>query len=403
MTHLQHTATPVCSHVMLLHPAWACQQALPLNPLTLDPLTHTLHPFADSEGWFHTGDVGEMSGGGVLRIVDRKKNIFKLSQGEYIAVEKLEQVFKKCALVEELWVYGNSLESLLVAVVVPKRKLLLEWAAGRGVTGGWRGGGGRSSVLQCGVVPVSGCCSGGAALCAAMGHCDGSWLLLLLVQPGGHACTACVHYMCTPGRLAVHSGSTQEAACDAATRECCTCCAAGAFEEVCTRPEARQYVQQQMSAVGKAAGLKGFEDVKAVHLEAEVGSRGVGRCRRTCAAWKVWQRHDTATCSITSAASGAIEQATLCDMQASHAPGCTAHAVMPYSLCLLHLCLTMTPLTHPCLLPPTHSLQPFSVENGLLTPSFKLKRAPLLEHYKKQVDGMYKDLKALERVKAGAR
>ncbi len=79
-----------------------------------------------------------MSGGGVLRIVDRKKNIFKLSQGEYIAVEKLEQVFKRCNLLEELWVYGNSLESLLVAVVVPARKHLMEWAEAQGVKGGWR-------------------------------------------------------------------------------------------------------------------------------------------------------------------------------------------------------------------------------------------------------------------------
>lgn len=134
----------------------------------------------------------------MLRMIDRKKNIFKLSQGEYIAVEKLEQVFKKCALVEELWVYGNSLESLLVAVVVPKSKQLLEWAAGSGVSGGWRGLG-RSSVLLCGVVPVLGCCSGSAALCAVMKHRGGSWLLLLLVQPEGHVCTACVYRMCTPG------------------------------------------------------------------------------------------------------------------------------------------------------------------------------------------------------------
>jgi hypothetical protein len=61
-------------------------------------------------------------------------------------VEKLEQVFKKCPLVEELWVYGNSLESTLVAVVVPAHKHLVDWAQQAGVQGGWwgwrRGGGG---------------------------------------------------------------------------------------------------------------------------------------------------------------------------------------------------------------------------------------------------------------------
>ena len=47
----------------------------------------------DQDGWFLTGDVGVILPNGSLKIVDRAKNIFKLSQGEYIAPEKLENIF----------------------------------------------------------------------------------------------------------------------------------------------------------------------------------------------------------------------------------------------------------------------------------------------------------------------
>ena len=71
----------------------------------------------DSEGWLHSGDIGMILPNGALKIVDRRKNIFKLSQGEYVAPDKLEQVFKTARGVGDIFVYGDSLKSKLIAFV----------------------------------------------------------------------------------------------------------------------------------------------------------------------------------------------------------------------------------------------------------------------------------------------
>jgi acyl-CoA synthetase (AMP-forming)/AMP-acid ligase II len=86
---------------------------------------------ADAEGWFRTGDVGEFLPNGALKVIDRKKNFFKLAHGEYVAAEKLENVFKKVSLIDQIWTYGDSEKSALVAVVVPDKGVLTAWATGQ--------------------------------------------------------------------------------------------------------------------------------------------------------------------------------------------------------------------------------------------------------------------------------
>ncbi|MQL69969.1 hypothetical protein Taro_002258 [Colocasia esculenta] len=127
------------------------------------------------DGWFHTGDIGEWQPNGAMKIIDRKKNIFKLSQGEYIAVEYIESAYSRCPLITSIWVYGNSFESFLVGVVVPERKPVEDWAAANDV--------------------------------------------------------------------------------------------AGNFESLCKNPKARAYILEELNKTARVGQLKGFEMLKAVHLE----------------------------------------------------------------------------------------------------------------------------------------
>jgi long-chain acyl-CoA synthetase len=83
----------------------------------------------DEEGWLRSGDIGLWTMQGQLQIVDRKKNIFKLSQGEYVAPEKIENVLVGSMLIGQCFVYGDSFQSALVAVVVPDEEPVIAWVA----------------------------------------------------------------------------------------------------------------------------------------------------------------------------------------------------------------------------------------------------------------------------------
>ncbi len=89
----------------------------------------------EPDGWFHTGDIGEIDGEGFLRITDRKKDMFKTSQGKYVAPSALEVRFKGlCPYVGELLVIGEA-KPYCVALVSLDSEAITDWAAKHGLAG----------------------------------------------------------------------------------------------------------------------------------------------------------------------------------------------------------------------------------------------------------------------------
>ncbi|KAH7971733.1 hypothetical protein HPB52_002390 [Rhipicephalus sanguineus] len=87
----------------------------------------TRESFREESGirWFYTGDVGEIFPDGTLKIIDRKKDLVKLQYGEYVSLGRVETILKTCPLVDNMFAYGSSLHTYLVAFVTPNYKQIL--------------------------------------------------------------------------------------------------------------------------------------------------------------------------------------------------------------------------------------------------------------------------------------
>jgi len=88
-----------------------------------------------TDGYFHTGDIGEVDADGFLRITDRKKEIFKTSGGKYVAPQLLENRFKQSRFIEQIMVVGEG-EKMPAALIQPNFEFLHEWAKRHKVTVG---------------------------------------------------------------------------------------------------------------------------------------------------------------------------------------------------------------------------------------------------------------------------
>ena len=78
------------------------------------------------DGWFHTGDIGEIHEGNYLKITDRKKEMFKTSGGKYIAPQPMENKFKESSLIEQILVVGEN-KNYPAALIIPSIIGLQDW------------------------------------------------------------------------------------------------------------------------------------------------------------------------------------------------------------------------------------------------------------------------------------
>ncbi|XP_071505377.1 long-chain-fatty-acid--CoA ligase 5-like [Diadema antillarum] len=89
----------------------------------------------DSDGWLHTGDIGQWNKNGTLSVIDRKRNIFKLSQGVFVAPEKVENVYLREPLLAQVFVTGNGLWDSIVGIAIPDKEELEKFAKQNNIPG----------------------------------------------------------------------------------------------------------------------------------------------------------------------------------------------------------------------------------------------------------------------------
>jgi len=82
----------------------------------------------DKDGWFHTGDIGTFVGGKYLKITDRKKEIFKISSGKYIAPQVIENKLKESMFIDQVMVIGEN-QKFASALIAPDFQFLHDWAS----------------------------------------------------------------------------------------------------------------------------------------------------------------------------------------------------------------------------------------------------------------------------------
>jgi fatty acid CoA ligase FadD9 len=85
------------------------------------------------DGYFRTGDIGMMHSDGRVEIIDRKKHLIKLSQGEFVAPESLEGLFLECPFISQIYIDANSNQAFVVAVVSLAASTVFGWARSNGI------------------------------------------------------------------------------------------------------------------------------------------------------------------------------------------------------------------------------------------------------------------------------
>lgn len=86
----------------------------------------------DAEGWFHTGDIGVLDDDRFLRITDRKKEIFKLSNGKYVSPQAIENLLKESVFIDQPMVIGEG-EKFTSALITPNFEALNRWCRENGI------------------------------------------------------------------------------------------------------------------------------------------------------------------------------------------------------------------------------------------------------------------------------